>query len=123
MTEVSKDKKLDENMNRLLKKWVHYDESIKKLEKELTIIKEKKKIITPLIENEFKNTNINKININKDYHISLKNKEYYSPINRKYISKSLDNLIDDTEKKNKIIEYLYNNREIIYRNNLLILPN
>tara|TARA_Y100000768_G_scaffold68896_1_gene48336 strand:- start:9977 stop:10348 length:372 start_codon:yes stop_codon:yes gene_type:complete len=123
MTEDSKNKKLDENINKLLKKWVHYDESIKKLENELSRIKEKKKVITPLIENEFKNNNINKIIINKDYNISLKNKEYYSPVNRKYISKSLDNLIDDPEKKNKIIEYIYNNREIIYRNNLLILPN
>ena len=123
MTEDSKNKKLDENINKLLKKWVHYDESIKKLENELSRIKEKKKVITPLIENEFKNNNINKIIINKDFNKSLKNKEYYSPVNRKYISKSLDNLIDDPEKKNKIIEYIYNNREIIYRNNLLILPN
>ena len=60
--------------------------------------------------------------INSNYHLAYKDKEYYTPINRKYISKSLDNLIDDSEKK-KIVEYLYDNREIIYRKNLLILPN
>ena len=99
MSDTKKDKIINKDLNKLLKKWVHYDEEIKLLEEKLNTIKEKKKIITPILEDEFKNNNINKIMINSNYHLAYKDKEYYTPINRKYISKSLDNLID-VKKKN-----------------------
>ena len=47
-------KKKNINLKKQLKERDDYDESIKKLENELNIIKEKKKIITPLLENENK---------------------------------------------------------------------
>lgn len=121
-TELNKDKKLDSNMNKLLKKWVHYEEDIKKTEQQLYELKLKKNKITPLLEEEFKNKHIHKIMLNSNYYVELKNKEYYTPVNKKFILKSLKKLIDDTEKQEKIIEYIYNNRDIIYRKKLLILP-
>ena len=121
-TELNKDKKLDSSMNKLLKKWVHYEEDIKKTEQQLHELKIKKNKITPILEEEFKNKHIHKIMLNSNYYVELKNKEYYTPVNKKFILKSLKKLIDDTEKQEKIIEYIYNNRDIIYRKKLLILP-
>jgi hypothetical protein len=122
MTE-SHNKNLNKDMNRLLKKWIQYDENIKNLENKLKVLKSKKNKITPVLEEQFQNNQLNKIIINNKFHVAFRNKEYLTPINKKYLSKSLDSLIDDTDKKNKIIEYIYNNRDIIYRKNLLILPN
>ena len=121
-TELNKNKKLDSNINKLLKKWVHYEEDIKKTEQQLHELKLKKNKITPILEEEFKNKHIHKIMLNSNYYVELKNKEYYTPVNKKFILKSLKKLIDDTEKQEKIIEYIYNNRDIIYRKKLLILP-
>ena len=121
-TELNQNKKLDSNINKLLKKWVHYEEDIKKTEQQLHELKLKKNKITPILEEEFKNKHIHKIMLNSNYYVELKNKEYYTPVNKKFILKSLKKLIDDTEKQEKIIEYIYNNRDIIYRKKLLILP-
>jgi len=121
-SELKKNKKLDSDMNKLLKKWVHYEENIKNLEQQLDELKKKKSKITPLLEEEFKNKHIYKVMLNSNYYVELKNKQYYTPVNKKFILKSLQKIIDDTEKQNKIIEYIYNNRDIIYRKKLLILP-
>tara|TARA_B100000575_G_C23090500_1_gene628667 strand:- start:459 stop:908 length:450 start_codon:yes stop_codon:yes gene_type:complete len=121
-TELNKNKTLGTDMNKLLKKWVHYEENIKNLEQQIHNLKLKKNKITPLLEEEFKNKHIHKIMVNSNYYVELKNKEYYSPVNRKFILKSLKQIIDDTEKQEKIIDYIYNNRDIIYRKKLLILP-
>ena len=42
MSDTKKDKIINKDVNRLLKKWVHYDEEIKLLEEKLNTIKEKK---------------------------------------------------------------------------------
>ena len=103
---------MDNNIKILLKKCVKIDEEIKYLEKKIKILKEREKKINPILQNYMKNNNIQDINLNENYNLNRIEKDYYKPINKEYILKSLSSIIDNEMKINKIIDYLYNNRDM-----------
>ena len=111
---------MSDDTKKLLKKWVKLDEDIKNLENKINLLKSKKKLINPILEKYMIDNDIHKININSNYCLHCSEKNYYKPINKSYITKTLEDMIDDIEKRNKIIEFIYNNRDIITKNILLI---
>lgn len=98
-------------MKRLIKKWVKLEEEIKNLENKLIKLKNKKNKINPIIE-EYLNNNNNNLRINKKNILKFKEKDYYINFNKNYFNKILNEIIDDSEKVNKIIEHIYRNRDI-----------
>lgn len=114
---------MDKNIKKLLHKWVKLDEEIKNLEIKLKLLKLKKKKINPILEDYMNKYNLKKINLNKSHYLNILEKDYYKPINKNYISKTLSEMIDNNDKKDKIINYLYNNRDIVTFNILEIKKN
>jgi len=113
---------MNDDNKKLFKKWVKLDEEINNLENKIKFLKLKKNKINPIIEKYMIDNNIEKININSNYCLYCNEKEYYKPINKKYITKTLNSIIEEQDKKDKIIEFIYNNRDIITKNILLIKP-
>ena len=111
---------MSDGTKKLLKKWVKLDEEIKNLESKINLLKSKKKIINPILKKHMMDNDIKTININSKYCLHCSEKDYYKPINKSYISKTLEDMIDEIEKRDKIIEFIYNNRDIITKTLLLI---
>lgn len=111
---------MDNNIKILLKKWVKIDEEIKQLENKIKSLNSRKKKINPILENYMKQNNLNKININQNYNLNRVEKDYYKPINKSYIIDTLKSMIENEEKRNKIVNYIYSNRDIVTKDLLEI---
>ena len=110
------------DINNKLRKWVKIEEEIKILQKKINKLKSKKSILNPDITNFVKSNN-DKMKINSNYNLVIKNKVNYSSISKKYINDSLikENLSQETV--DNIIEIIYNNREKTIINYLEIIKN
>lgn len=102
---------MNEDFKKLIKKWVKLEQEIKILEYRLAKLNEKKEIINPLLEKYLKDNN--NLKINKKNKLKYKEKDYYNNIDKIYLTKTLNEIIDDKDKVDKIIDYVYRNRDII----------
>lgn len=111
---------MDEDIKKLLKKWINHEKEIKNNEKNIMILKEKQSRINPYLEKYMEINKLEKIYVNRD--CSMYNKEFckYSEIDEKYLNKTLSKIIEDREKKEKIIKYIMDNRNIINENKFII---
>jgi len=109
-------------INNKLRKWVKIDEEIKNLQKKINKLKDKKSTLNPDITN-FVISNKNKIKINSNYNLSLKNKVNYSTISKKYITETLLKEKLNQETVDNIVDMIYNNREKTIINYLEIIKN
>lgn len=109
-------------INNKLRKWVKIDEEIKILQKKINKLKDKKSTLNPDIT-KFVISNKNKIKINSNYNLSLKNKVNYSTISKKYITETLLKEKLNQETVDNIVDMIYNNREKTIINYLEIIKN
>lgn len=105
-----------------LRKWVKIEEEIKILQKKINKLKEKKNVLNPDIT-KLVISNKNKIKINSNYNLTLKNKVNYSSISKKYINDILVKENLNQEIVDNIIEIIYNNRQKTIINYLEITKN
>ena len=109
---------MNENIKIILRKWVKIEEEINILENKLKKLKEKKEVINPILEDYLKEKK--KIKINNKNTLNYIEKDFYKELNKEFLSKTLSEIIDEKEKVEKIINYIYKNRDIFTTKLLLI---
>lgn len=104
------------------RKWVKLDEEINILQKKLNKLKSKKSEITPDLLKYMEKSNKEKIVINSNFNLLLKQKINYTTISKKYIHDTLGKFLNK-DLSDEIINQLYENREKRIINNLEIRKN
>ena len=110
---------MDEDIKKLLKKWINHEKN-KKIMKNILDLKQKQSIINPYLEKYMEINKLEKIYVNKN--CSMYNKQFckFNEIDEKYLHKTLSKIIEQKEKKDKIIKYIMENRNITNENKLII---
>ena len=93
-----------------VKLWLRLDDDIKKLNEAIKDRKNKKKEITPKLLDFMENHNINDLNTadgNLKFQKSLRSK----PLSKKYLLDRLSDFYKNMQKSEKIVNFIYNNRE------------
>ena len=93
-----------------VKLWLRLDDDIKKLNEAIKDRKNKKKEITPKLLDFMENHNINDLNTsdgNLKFQKSLRSK----PLSKKYLLDRLGDFYKNMQKSEKIVNFIYNNRE------------
>ena len=109
-------------INNKLRKWVKIEEEIKILQKKINKLKNKKSMLNPDITNFVKSNN-DKIKINSNYNLVIKNKVNYTSLSKKYINDTLAKENLNQETVDNIIDIIYNNRQKTIINYLEIIKN
>lgn len=92
------------------KLWLKLDDDIKKLNDAIKERKNKKNEITPTLLDFMESHNINDLNTsdgNLKFHKSLRSK----PLSKKYLINRLGDFYKNMNKGEKIVNFIYNNRE------------
>ena len=111
---------MDEDIKKLLKKWINHEKKIKNYEKNILDLKQKQSIINPYLEKYMEINKLEKIYVNKD--CSMYNKQFckFNEIDEKYLNKTLSKIIEEREKKDKIVKYIMENRNVTNENKFII---
>ena len=90
--------------------WLKLDDDIKKLNEAMKERKNKKNEITPKLLDFMENHNINDLNTN-DGNLKFQKSLRSKPLSKKYLINRLGDFYKSIEKSEKIVNFIYNNRE------------
>ena len=111
---------MDENIKKILKKWINHEKEINDFEKQIQELKNKQSQINPYLEKYMEKNNLEKIYINKNCSMYNKQCNDYKQIDEKFLNHALSKIINEQEKKEKIVKYILDNRIINTENKLVI---
>lgn len=101
-----------------IKKWVNYDNEIKKLQKSIKEIRDKKKELTKSLIDVMKNHEIDCFDINDGKLLYTKNK-VKTPINKHILIIALEKYFkNESVNTEDVADFILNNREIKIKENL-----
>ena len=90
--------------------WLKLDDDIKKLNEAMKERKNKKNEITPKLLDFMENHNINDLNTN-DGNLKFQKSLRSKPLSKKYLINRLGDFYKSMEKSEKVVNFIYNNRE------------
>jgi len=102
---------------KMVKEWVALDDDIKLLNTEMKKRKKKKDELTPTILNFMQRFHVNDLNT-QNGHLKYTTNLTAKPVNKKFLLNKLGDFFNDTEKGEKLTNYLFENREKTEKINL-----
>ena len=89
-----------------VKKWIHNDEKIKELQKELKTLKNAKKEYTTNLVKLMDEKNFSVLNLNNDSKIIHKKNKVKSGLSKKLLTTSLANFFKEGDDLNNVIQFI-----------------
>ena len=104
-----------------LKKWVKYEQEIKRLNSKIKEYRKLKDEINPDIIKYMNKKDKKLLSINTNYQIKYSTNEIYQGVNKNFINTKISNYLNNQDLGNKITDFIYNSREKKERTNLSII--
>ena len=104
---------VDDRFRELLQEYNDLTISVDKAMADLKIVKDRRNVIEQSIQEYMKGNELEKVNLPK-MTIQVYKAKTVKPLNRVYLQQKITDIVGD-ELAKKIIDYIYNNREYVYR--------
>lgn len=103
----------------LVKKWVTVDDKIKSFQKELTIIRKEKKIITESLSRIMKENDIDELNINNNGKLVYTQSKSKAPLSKKHLLNSLNQFYkNDQDMVNELTKFIMDSRSEVTKDQI-----
>lgn len=99
------------NLTNSVKEWFLIDEEIKKLKERIKQLTERKKELSSGLMKDMKHNNIDELKTSNGKLVHTE-KKVRGSITKKYLSSCFDKFISDPEMREKLLNYIFDSREI-----------
>jgi len=104
-----------------LKKWVKYEQEIKKFNNTIKQYRKMKEELTPDIMEYMEKKNKEFITLNSKYQIKYNKTNTFQGVNKNYINQKINDYLKNSEESQKITDFIYDQREKKDRETLTII--
>jgi hypothetical protein len=113
---------MKEQLIKVVKEWVQYDNEIRSLQKEVTKRKDEKKKLSPLLIEMMRNNEIECLDI-KDGQLCYTKKNTKKPVSKKLLMTILSKYFNgDVLQASKLNEFITENREVSEKEMIVLKP-